>query len=238
LIQRKPTPRNIGFFFFSIAFFLGLLLILVRAIPDLEAMMYGFIRYNYPPLPSLSCPVLMTTSDREPVTIHLRNTLDKPVTWTVRSQLSTNLIINTKDEKVELQPGESRKLSWEVGEENIDLNNFILARIFTSSSSSLKMRESTCGTLVLQLPIKGGPAIYYSSLFFTMLFAVVGFWLWFHHSEKSDPAVTSQSMWMRFSTLVIIVGLIASYFDWWFLGILMVALALILLGMFLIPRKD
>lgn len=201
-------------------------------------MLYGFIKYNYPPIPSLSCPLLMTRADREPVTIRLNNPLDKPVTWTIRYQFSTNLLMETQNERVELQPGETRILSRVVGEENIDLNNYIFARIFTSSSSSLKMRESTCGTLVLNLPFKGGPVIYYTSLIFTIICAAVGLLLWFRYRDKSDPVVASQSTWMLFTTVIIAVGLIASYFDWWFLGILILALAFLSLGVFIISRKS
>jgi hypothetical protein len=99
------------------------------------------------------------------------------------------------------------------------------------------MRESTCGTLVLPLQIEGGITIYYASLIFIVLCAAIGFWLWFRYRDKSDPAIASQSMWMRFTSLIMVIGLAASYFGWWFLGLLTVLLAILSLGVFIIPRK-
>ena len=172
--HKKPILRRVGFILFIFAAILGILLILLRAVPDLEASLYGFIKFNYPPLRSLSCPMLMTILDREPVTVRLNNPLDKTLSFYVNSQFSTGSVFDTREERLDLQPGETRTLSWEVGEENIDLNNFIFARVFTTSTSTLKMRESTCGTFVLRLPIKGGPVIYYVSLFVSILCAAVG----------------------------------------------------------------
>jgi hypothetical protein len=236
-MQRKPTLRSVGFISFSIAIFLAILLILARAWPEMEATMYGFIKFDYPALPSLSCPVLMTSLDREPVTIRLHNPLDTTLTWYVKTQFSTELIIVSADERVELQPGETRTLSWEVGKENIDLNNFIFADVFTSPAAALKMTESTCGTLVLKLPIKGGPVIFYAILFLTALGACLGLWLWLRHCDMGDPAVVSQSWGMRFIALVIAVGVLASLLSWWFLAILTLALTLLVLIGFLLPRK-
>lgn len=237
MIKKNPSLRQAGFIFFIIAVILGVLLILVRAIPDLEAMMYGFIKYNYPSLPSLSCPVLMTQLDREPVTIRLRNPLDKTLRWLINAQFSTSSIIENEKQQLEQQPGESNILSWEVGKENIDLGNLILARVFISPSASLKMRESTCGTLVLNLPFKGGPVIYYTGLVLAPLFAIIGLWLWFHHREMSNPSVVSRSMWMRIVTIVIAVGIVASLLDLWFLALLTVILTMLMASVTLLLHR-
>jgi len=237
MVQQKPILRKLGLIFFSIAILLGILLNLVTAWPDMEARLYGFVKYTTNSLSSLSCPVLMTTLDREPVTIRLHNSLDKPIIWPVRAEFSAPLEIITVDEKVELQPGETKTISWVVGKENIDLSMFIFARVFAFPASSKAMAESTCGTFILPLPIKGGPFIFYLSLFLTALGIGVGLWLWQRHSDMSDSAVFAQLSRMRFITLVIAVGIIASILSWWPLAILTLALTLVTLSVFLIPRK-
>jgi hypothetical protein len=237
VIHRNLSLRRVGFISFSIAIFLGVLLILARAMPDLESTMYGFIKYGYPRLTSLSCPVLMTLQDREPVTVRLRNPLDKNLSYYVNAQFSSGVMISTIDQRVELQPGETKTLSWEVGKENIDLGNFIFARVFTSAASSLGMRESTCGTFVVKLPVRGGPVIFYAISFLAVLGAAVGLLLWFRHSEMSQPDVISQSLWMRFIAMVVAVGIMAGILNLWFFAILTVLLALLTTSVFLIPRK-
>jgi hypothetical protein len=238
LTQQNPILRRVGIISFSIAIFLGILVILVRAVPDMESTMYGFIKYGYPRLSTLSCPVLMTTVDRLPITMRFHNSLDKPLGIYVNAQLSTFVMIVNSEERVYLQPGETRSFSWEVGKENIDLHNFIFARVFTSAATASGMREATCGTLVLNLPFNGGPVIFYASLVLAALAGGVGLWLWPRNSDMSDSAVVSQGWWMRFVAFVIAVGVVAVILNWWFLGILTLVLTMLSLSVFLIPRKS
>ncbi|NJD58889.1 MAG: hypothetical protein FIA98_05765, partial [Anaerolineae bacterium] len=160
MAQRNPSLRKVGFIIFSVAIVMAALLILVKAVPDLESTLYGFIKFNYPRLYSLSCPVLMTPLDQLPVTIRLHNSLDRNLKWFVEAQFSAPGLMDTYDQTLELQPGETRKLSWQVCKQNIDLGNFIFARVFTSATTASGMQEATCGTFVLKLPFSGGPVIY------------------------------------------------------------------------------
>jgi len=236
--HRSPSLRFVGSLFFWIAILLGILLTLASAWPDMEATVYGFVKYTNVPLPSFSCPVLMTSLDRAPVSIRLHNPTDKPLTQPVRAQFSSMISVVTVDEKVKLQPGETRKLSWEVGEENVDLNNFIFARVLTFPSSSVKMSESTCGTLVLNLPFKGGPVIYYASLFLTVAGAGFGLLLFKRHSDFSEPSDVSAWSRMRFIAIFVAVGLLVSFLGWWPLAILVLAVSVVALTVFLMARKD
>jgi hypothetical protein len=236
LKQRNPTLRRVGFLSFSIGIFIGILLILARAMPDLEASMYGFIKYSYPRLTSLSCPLLMTLPDRELVTIRLRNPLDKNLSYYVKAQFSSGVIISTTAQRVELQPGETKSLSWEVGKENIDLGNLILANVFTSAASSMGMMESTCGTLVLKLPVRGGPAIFYATLFLAVLGVAVGLLLWFRNSEMSNSTAISQWWWMLIISFVVAVGIVVGILNLWFFAILTVLLVLLTTSVFLISH--
>ncbi len=237
MAQRNPTLRRVGSILFSIAILLGVILTLVRAVPDLEASMYGFIKYNYPRLSSFTCPMLMTSLDREPVTVKLRNPLDRSLSWYVDAQFSSNFEIIDSSQRFELQPGESRVLSWDVDQENVDLGFFIFSRAFASSSSTLPMREATCGTLMLNLPFKGGPIIFYAILILSVLGVALGLILWSRHADMSDSGAIFQTWWIRFMTLVVVIGVIAGIFNVWFLALVMVFLALLTTGVFLIPRK-
>jgi hypothetical protein len=235
--QCNLALRKVGFILFSIAILLGIILTLLRAIPDLEATMYGFIKYGYPRIYSLICPVLMTTQDREPVSIRLHNNLDRNLNYYIETQFSSPILIISSDQNLVLAPGESKVLAWEVGEENIDLGNFIFARVFTSAATTNGFHESTCGTVVINLPFAGGPAIYFSALVLSVFGAGVGFWLWSKHSVKSDPEVLSRFWWMRLMVVVVVIGIVTALIGFWFVAFLMVALAVLATGVMLIPRK-
>ncbi len=237
MAQPNPALRRAGIIIFSISIFFGVILILVRAIPDLEATMYGFIKFNYPRLSSLRCPMLMTTLDRAPVTVRLNNPLDRTLSWSVNAQFSPNIVLSDTSQSFDLQPGESKELSWDVDQTNIDLGSFIFARAFASSTSSLPMREATCGTLVLNLPFKGGTTLFYFVLILTISGAAVGLFTWSRYADVSDPGTSTQTWWMRFITVVVAIGITAGILSSWFLALLMVFLVLLATGAFLIPRK-
>jgi hypothetical protein len=237
LVQRKQTLRRLGMILFSIAILLGLLLTLLRAVPDFEASQFGFYNYGYPKLVSLSCPVLMTVRDQENVTIQLHNTLNRNLKYYVESQISSPLLIDSSVQHPELAPGEIRKLTWQVREQNIVLGNFIFARVFTSASIPNGRHESTCGTVVLNLPFKGGPELYYALLFLTVLSLGVGLWLWFRYRNLANPAMRSRSAWMILISVVIVVGLVLSVFHIWFVALLTVFLALLGIVVFVIPQS-
>ncbi len=235
--QLNPTLRRTGFIMFSVASLLAILLILARALPDLESTMYGFMKYGYPRLTSLSCPVLMTTQDNLPVTIRLHNSLDRNLKWFVQAQFSSPYMIETNEQTLELQPGESRKLSWEVDKQNVDLGFFIFARVFSSAATTAGMREATCGTLVLNLPFSGGPVIFFSLLVISVILAGVGFWLWKRNSLMSDAGVTSRFWWMRFMSMVMVVGLVTAVINAWFAALVTVLLAILTTVVYVIPHK-
>lgn len=237
MAQRNPTLRRTGSILFSIAIFIGVLLTIVKAEPDFEATMYGFTIFHYPRLTSFHCPVLMTSQDRENVTAKLSNRLDQPLSWYVNSQLSSEADIISADERIDLQPGEKKEVTWEVGNENVVLGNFIFAYSLASSISTPPRLEATCGTLVLKLPFKGGSVIFYTALILAILGAVIGWLLWSLHADMSESKRVSQTLWMRFMTVLVAVSLILSWFNSWFVALLLVVVALLASVVFLTQNR-
>ncbi len=233
----NPALRRVGFIFFWIYIILGILLNLARSWPDLESTMYGFIKFGYPRLSTLSCPVLMTTLDRLPVTIRLHNSLNRPLSLYIDAQFSSFVLITNSEQSIVLQPGENRSFAWEVGKENIDLHSFIFGRVFTSASTSAGMREATCGTLVLNLPIKGGPMLFYACLVLTIIAGLCALWLMSRYNDKADPAAVSQGWWMFFLALVVAVGVVSGLVKFWFLGVITLILIMLTLSLGLMSHK-
>lgn len=236
MTKKSSTLQRIGYILFSLGIFFELLILLVSTWPDLESVAYGFTRYTNETLPSLSCPVLMTELDRELVTLRLNNPLDKAINRTVRVQLSGKYNIISIDEKVKLQPGETKTLSWEIGKENTDVNYLIFVHAFAFPASSLEMKEATCGTYMMNLPIKGGPIIYYTTLGLAFFCLGVGSWLWWRNSDMSSIPLVSLSRRMRFITWVINIGMIASIFGWWIIGLMALVITSLTFVVFVVNR--
>ncbi len=234
LARKSTTLHRVGAILFSLAIILGILLTTARAWPDMEAALYGFNKDSYPRLRSLHCPILMTSQDRLPVTIRITNPLTQDLTWYISAQFSSSLEITQAEQKLVLKPGEVRIVSWDVDRSNIDLRSLVLAYVFTSPFAGFRMTEGTCGTLVLNIPIQGGPVIYYASMAIFFLAGVVGFWLWLRHADMSEPGVTAQSWWMRFLGLLILIAFVAGFLSYWFLAILFLVLTLLTLIVYLV----
>jgi hypothetical protein len=237
MTDRKSALRYLGLIIFIFGIILGVLLCLARAIPDLEATMYGFTKYGYPKLTSLRCPLLMTISDRQNVTIKLANNLDRSLNYYVVAQFSSPILINSVSGKVELQPGETKVLSWEVGNENVSLGNFIFARVYTTASAAHGMKEALCGTFVINYPLTGGPTIYYIAIIVMVLCLALGIWLWRRYTLLSESNLVAQYTWMRFNGILVVLSVAVGFMDWWFFAILSVIGTILTSIVFLIPRK-
>ncbi len=237
MAQRNPNLRRTGSILFSVAILFGVLLTIVKAEPDFEATMYGFTIFHYPRLTSFHCPVLMTSQDRQNVTARLSNRLDRPISWYVNSQFSSESAIISTDERIDLQPGERKEVVWEVGNENVVLGYYIFAYTLASSVSTPPRLESTCGTLVLKLPFKGGPIIFYDSLILAIMGAAIGWILWSRHADMGDAKIVSQTLWMRFMTVLVTVCVILSLFISWFLALLLVFVAFLASIVYLTQNK-
>ncbi len=235
---RSHTLQSAGFIIFLLGFLLGVLLIIASAWPDLESRMYGFSRYPDEAHTPLSCPALMTTQDSGQVTARLHNPLEKTITLYVKAQMSSSLLIDTLKETVELQPGETRILSWEVGEENIDMNYFIFAFVQILPTSSLPLKGATCGTLVLDLPFRDGPVLFYAVLVLAAVGIGIGAWLWFRNIDWSDPRMVHNSWFMRFILLDIVVGVIGSILGWWAVGLVSLVILLLTWSVYIYPRRS
>lgn len=237
MVKQSSTLRRVGLIIFIVFTILGVFLALARAIPDMEASVYGFVAYGYPRLTSLQCPVLMTTADHEAVTIRLHNSSIRSVNWYLRSQITSPVVIVSASQQLAVLGNETKVVSWPVGKENITWGSFILAHIYASSAGPQGQREAYCGTYVLNLPVKGGPVIFYSAIFLTVIGLGLGLWLYRRQTDMSEPAEVSSFRWMRFVAIVVGIGIVAGVFNAWFFVILIVCVTILAIAVILIPSK-
>ncbi len=234
MVHKSKALHTFGAFLFALGILLGVLITITRAVPDMEAWLYGFTKDGYPRLSSLHCPMLMTSQDRLPVTVRLTNPSDHDLTWFVSAQFSNPVLISTDEQRLTLTPRVNRVISWEVDQKNIDLNSFIFAYVFASPSAVLRMTEGTCGTFVLKIPMQGGPTIYYATLGASVLLALVGLGLWLRHAEMSEAKVVSQAEWMGFLTIIVAIAVVTSVLSLWFFAVIFLVITMLTLVVYLV----
>ena len=104
----------------------GLFVILVATWADMESSAYDFPCLANAGLDGLHCPVRMTP--------HERSTISLDVSNPTGSWISTRLLPEQFLEDIQLIPGETKRLKWSVDAENIDMGNFIFAKVLLFSA--------------------------------------------------------------------------------------------------------
>lgn len=217
--------KNIfSFTIYLVGIIAGLALTLIATWGDLEASFYGFDRTGGVRLSSLSCPILINTSETSSFSIKVKNSTDRSLSPSVKTDVSSPIATISSYESIVLAPGETKKMEFALTPENIDLNRFIFARAWVYASYPLPDRESTCGILVLPLPIRGS-IVTWSLLLLSLLGMGIGVYM-----QKQVEGQMGSGMRVpryAFLAILVVIGLIASYMGIWLMGVVMLALALL-----------
>jgi hypothetical protein len=214
---------------FLVIYMLGALLSLTVAVlatwSDLEAAFYGFDRRASTPLQNLRCPILLNRNETGRVSVNISNTTDRKLSPAVRAEFSSRLTAVSTLDSVELAPGESKRLEWRIGPENIDLKRFIFSKVLIFASYPLPDREATCGTFVVDLPMPGGVLL---SLMVALGLAGMGAgWFMLNRSRLHSIQLEKALRPLTFLTVVILLTLAASLAGWWVQAVLLLAVTLI-----------
>ena len=218
---------------------MGFFLILVAVWADMEASAYDFPRLANAGLGGFRCPVLMTPNETSTISLAISNPTEDQISPSVKTLTSTRLLPKESLEGIQLKPGESKRLEWRVGAENIDLGNFIFAKVLLFSAYPLPTREATCGIFVIGLPGTGRvivPVLMAMSLL-GMGWGLYILNLWSAASVRLRKHLSS----MMFLTVMISLGLFLSFTSGWIsiLPVLIVTLLLmiILLGSLAVDKS-
>lgn len=222
----QKTKNSFYFILYLTGVIAGLGLILIATWGDLEAAFYGFDRVGGLRLSSLSCPILMSDSETSSFTIKINNSLERNLSPSVKVDISAPIAPISSNESVLLLPGESKKLEWQIGPENIDLGRFIFARVWTYAAYPQPDRESTCGVVIHPLPING--SILTSILVVLSLFGT-GFGLYGLKQSGSLEGSGMKTSRYNLVTIIMLVGLINSFIGIWLIGVLVLAVSLLLI---------
>lgn len=218
---------------------MGFFLILVAVWADMEASAYDFPRLANAGLDGFRCPVLMTPNETSTISLAISNPTEDQISPSVKTLTSTRFLPKESLEGIQLKPGESKRLEWRVGAENIDLGNFIFAKVLLFSAYPLPTREATCGIFVIGLPGTGRvivPVLMAMSLL-GMGWGLYILNLWSAASVRLRKHLSS----MMFLTVMISLGLFLSFTSGWIsiLPVLIVTLLLmiILLGSLAVDKS-
>ncbi len=206
------------FILYAIGILLGLTLATLATWADYESAFYGFTRFASAPFHGLSCPILMTRDETQSVKIKLTNTTAKPLSPSIRTEISTPLTSDSKLEFFQLAPGESLLVERTIDADNIDLERFIFVKAGMFSAYPLPDQESTCGVFILPMHGNGTVILILGSIL-SVLLAAGGLFMF----SRQDPQ-RERVRPLLFIAIATALAMIFAFFGSWILATLMIVL--------------
>lgn len=225
--MNKKIPTLIAYLSYTAGLLVGLYLVVVVAWADMESAFYGFSRLANAGLSGLNCPPLMTREEVSSISLRVSNTADNPISPAVRVEISTPLLLQEHNEKLRLAPGESQKLEFPVGPENIDLRRFIFAKALVFSAFPRPNQEATCGIYIINLP---GSGMVILIVMIALSLLGMGWGLYgMRRSAASDEWAQKHVVRpMTFLAVIVVLGFVTSSTGRWVPSVLLLAVAVLM----------
>ena len=226
-MKNNQLLSRLSFLAYGIGVAVGFFVIFVATWADMESSAYDFPRLANAGLDGLHCPVLMTLYETGTISLDVSNTTENRISPLIKTQISTRLLPQQFLEDIQLTPGESKRLEWSVDSENIDMGNFIFAKVLLFSAYPLPTREATCGIFVLDLPGTGRILV---PVLIALSLISMGWSL--HHINRlstSNERLKKHVGSMIFLAITISLGLVLSFIGGWMLSVLVLVVSLLLI---------
>jgi hypothetical protein len=226
-MKNLQLPLPLAISAYVIGLFIGFFLILVAAWADMESTVYGFERLANAGLGGVQCPILMTPAETGTISLRVSNRTDNPISPSIRTQISTPALPEESVENLRLAPGESKRLSWSVGAENIDLQRFIFAKVLLFSAFPVPSQETTCGIFIINLPGTGKVIL---PILIALSLAGTGWGLYTMNALRlSHEWLRKRIGSLAFLALMNVLGLLLSFMGGWILPLLVLVVAVLVM---------
>ena len=227
------AKSSFAFFLYIVGAIIGLVLISIAAWGDYEAASYGFARRANESLRGLSCPILLAIDETGTISLNISNPTDKPMHPSVRTELSTRYDPQVYIESTALAPGETKRLKWSVGPENIALRSFIFASVQVYATYPIPSQTATCGILIVDMPWHGMSTLIVFGMFGVIAMGCGLYWINKDGFYKSRAV----NVWyaIQFLAVFIIIGYVSSFTGAWLLSIVFLVVALLTIILIIAP---
>jgi hypothetical protein len=211
---------TVGLVIYSIGIFVGMLLSGAAVWGNIEAFLFESGMPAEEVIRNIKCPVLITSTETGKVTATFTNPGDRSAETTVRTYITDGLysLIRQTDSKINLEPGETKELEWEIYPEDAAWERFILVRIYSLRSTPLPSRTGSCGIILVDLPfITGNQVVAFTSLVSAALMAAgIGIWVSANQPLSRRDRYATQIMIVL--AALVLIGILLGVLAFWFPG--------------------
>lgn len=234
--NRRTLNLGLGLYFLGILF--GAAVAALAIWGDLEASLFDTLFKAEQPLPSLSCPVLMTLDEDATIEASFTNGDDRVEILRVRARISQGFASLIREEQIEysLEPGQSETAVYQISADDAAWDRVVLARVNTVRNAPYRrLVGSSCG--VLLVPVRGitGNQILFTMISLSLVLTVLGGYLW-QNGRIRPYSPQDHKIWRLMLAFAGLVGaaMLAGLLQQWLLG----GALLIILFLLLISATD
>jgi hypothetical protein len=232
-MNKKYLFRILGTGIFLIGVALGMVLFGGAAWADLEATFYGFDNMGGGRLTTIDCPILMTTSDIGTIGATFKNPNDTPINFMVRADISNRGLFRSERSMLSLEGHKSKKVTWKVTSDDIDLRNFIFAQITNYPAQKIPFRQATCGIMTIDLPQFTGKQVFTFAIIVILVGIAGGLILWETYGFPLTGKLAETTRAMKTLGVLVLLGMLVSFLGYWMLGVIFFAAAVLAIGVIL-----
>ncbi len=234
-MNKKYLSRIVGMFIFLVAVILGMILFGGKAWADLEATFYGFEVMPGGRLPSMHCPIIITSSEQGTVSATFSNPNDTPIDFQVRADISSRGLFRSEPKKIHLEGHKKETASWNVSSADIDLRNFIFVQITNFPAQKIPFRHSTCGIMVLNLNLLQltGKQLFIIAMIVILVGILAGLFIWEKFGQPLAGKLPEITRAMNVLGILVLVGMLFSFAGSWLIAVLIFAISVLAIGVIL-----
>ena len=229
-MNKKHLFRILGMGLFIVGVVLGMVLFGGAAWADLEATFYGFDQMGGGRLTTVNCPILLTTSDVGTVGATFKNPNDTPINFMVRADISNRGLFRSERSMLSLEGKQSKKVTWNVTSDDIDLRNFIFAQIANYPAQKVPFRQGTCGIMTIDLPQFTGKQVFVFAIIVILVGIAGGLIIWETYGLPLTGKFPDITRAMRTVGILVLLGMLVSFMGYWILGIIIFAATVLAIG--------
>ncbi len=218
--MKKSNLGFLGIISFVIGMAAGFTINVLATWADFEASMFQSAIKADEGLPGLRCPILIGEDQEGLITASIKNPNDRAISPKIRASVSDGsmIVVSVTDERVELEPGETVELQWQVNQANAAWERFIAFRVYQFQSYPEPSRASSCGVYVVNIAGINGTTLTAALYVVCLVGMVFGIWSWNRSHHPMKKAVRDIFVAMIFLSSFIIAGLLINLFGWFLLS--------------------
>jgi len=232
MLENSFRPNKVGIPLFMVGAVIGYALFLSTFLQDTEAIVFSALVSGQKTLTSLSCPEIITPQEVGTVRAKIHNPTDKTQYRSVRTHISQGYLTLIREhyEHYDLDPGETKRVSWEVYPEDAAYGYVILTKVYLFPQQPVPSYVGACGVMMLNVPFLRGWQIISIVAAVSFTFMGIGYRRYVSHNQRLLGRKRTLAVNMVVIAVTVTLAIGTMFLESWYLGLVFFIFTIILLA--------